>query len=250
MENKIVLKEMGLTDGEIRVYLSLLNLGSVTVGPIIHNSNISSSKVYIILDKLIQKGLVSYIFQNKTKHFQAAPPVALRDYLERKEIKLKETKSELDKVIEKLEMDSKDTPIKEEARIYRGYDGIKTAWHEAIKSIQDGGDYYFFSVGYGEDEYLQQFFRKLAISLRKRKINIIGIANISEKKLFYDYYKKLGYKMRYTNIRLPSDISIADKYLIMFAWDKKEPVVYVIQSKILVEYHLSFLKSLWASASE
>ena len=39
---KLTLSKLGLTDGEIKVYLSLAELDSVTVGPIIRKSGISA----------------------------------------------------------------------------------------------------------------------------------------------------------------------------------------------------------------
>ena len=50
-----LLEEIGLTKSEIKVYLALLELGSSTTGPIVDKSKASSSKIYEILDKLMQK---------------------------------------------------------------------------------------------------------------------------------------------------------------------------------------------------
>ena len=49
------LKELGLTDGEIKVYLALNQLGETTSGPIVDKSGVSISKVYLILDRLFSK---------------------------------------------------------------------------------------------------------------------------------------------------------------------------------------------------
>ncbi len=247
MEEKIksVLRKVGLTDGEIRVYLSLIELGSVTVGPIIKKSGISSSKVYEVLDKLIHKGLVKYIIKEKTKYFQAAQPVSLKDYVTSKEIELRGVKSDLDYVIDKIKAFPIDKKKEEGARIYKGHKGMKTGMLEAIESIPDSGEYYFFSAGYGLDPYLKQFFKNLSLELRKRKIKIKGLANVREKSLFSKYYKKLGYDMRYVSFSWPSDITIAGDFLIILVWDKAEPVIYMIQSKLLVESYSSFFKGLW-----
>ena len=40
-----ILHQIGLTEGEIKVYLSLLELGSTSTGKIIKKSHISGSKV-------------------------------------------------------------------------------------------------------------------------------------------------------------------------------------------------------------
>lgn len=239
------LRELGLTDGEIRVYLALVELGSVTVGPIIDRAQVSSSKVYVILEKLIQKGLVHYIVKEKTKYFQASQPVSLIDYADLKEKRIKETKQALQEVVGEIQALQDVKKEVEEAKIYRGYKALKTAWMEAIKTIPAQGEYYFMSVGYGDDPYLKRFFENVAGELKKRKIKIRGIANMKEKKLYQRDYERLGYEMRYTKIVWPSDLSVAGNCLLLLVWDKKEPVVYSLHSQTLVRSYLQFLKAIW-----
>ncbi len=245
MEVKIntTLEKAGLSKGEIKVYLALVSLGNSTTGPIIKHAKVSSSKVYDILDKLIHKGLVSYSQMEKTKYFQASQPISLLEYIEKKEKEIKETKQDIEGIIKSLE--TKEYIENEGAKIYKGYKGLKTGFFEAIKSIPVKGEYLFFSTGYGQDPYLQQFFRDLALKLKEKKIKVKGIANKNEKILFSNYYKKFGYLMKYVNISWPSYITIAGEYLITFVWDKKKPVIYVIQSRPLVESYKRFFYDLW-----
>lgn len=245
MDSRIenVLRKVGLTEGEIKVYLALIELGSVTVGPVIKKARVSNSKVYEILDKLIHKGLVNYIIKEKTKYFQAAQPISLKDYVQSKVGELIELDKDLNSVMDLIKL-NKNKP-KEEARIFRGYNGMKTGMFEAIQTIPEKGEYLFFSKGYGGDPYLQQFFRNLSLELKRRKIKIFGLANTAEKKLFKSYYKKLGYDMRYVPFSWPSDVTVAGEYLIILVWEKEEPVTYLIQSKPLTESYSSFFRSLW-----
>jgi HTH-type transcriptional regulator, sugar sensing transcriptional regulator len=63
--------QLGLTSGEARIYLSLLKLGSSKVGSIVKDSRVSYSKVYDVLERLITKGLVSYVtFDIISKYWQ------------------------------------------------------------------------------------------------------------------------------------------------------------------------------------
>ena len=64
MAIKEALKSIGLTEGEIKIYLALLELGSSSIGQIIKRSGISGSKTYEVLDRLSQKGLISAILKN------------------------------------------------------------------------------------------------------------------------------------------------------------------------------------------
>ena len=79
------LKKLGLTDGEIKVYLALIRVGETTSGPLVDESGVSVSKVYSILDRLAKKGLVSHIVKRKTKYFKAADPNRLVVYVQEKE---------------------------------------------------------------------------------------------------------------------------------------------------------------------
>ena len=88
--NLEVLRELGLTEGEIKVYLALIGLGEVTSGPIVKEARVSLSKVYQILDRLSKKGLVAHILKNNTKYFKAADPNRLLVYLNEKQDSLKQ----------------------------------------------------------------------------------------------------------------------------------------------------------------
>jgi len=79
------LHKIGLTDGEIRVYLTLMTLGSTTTGKITKYAGVSGSKVYEVLDRLMNKGLATTITKNGVKRFEATRPERLIDYLEEKE---------------------------------------------------------------------------------------------------------------------------------------------------------------------
>ena len=54
-------KEIGFTEREIKVYFALIELGTSTVGPISKKTKLQPAKVYETIDKLKEKGLVSYI---------------------------------------------------------------------------------------------------------------------------------------------------------------------------------------------
>src|SRR3989344_9185969 len=96
------LQKAGLTEGEAKIYLALLKLGSSTSGPIIKESKVANSIIYRILDSLIEKGLVSYIIKEKTKYFRAAEPNKIIEYIEEKKEKLEESKDSIQKMIPNL----------------------------------------------------------------------------------------------------------------------------------------------------
>ena len=81
------LEKIGLTNSEAKTYVALLKLGQTTAGPIVSEAKVTRSKIYDILERLKNKGLVSYITKKSTKHFSATSPENILHYLEEKEMR-------------------------------------------------------------------------------------------------------------------------------------------------------------------
>jgi len=128
-----ILREIGLTESEIKVYLALLELGSTTTGPIVDKSGVSSSKIYEILEKLAKKGLVSHIIKAGTKHFEASDPERIMDYLEEKKNSLTDQIRSVKTILPQLEIKRQLTEHISEATIFKGFRGIQTAFKELLK---------------------------------------------------------------------------------------------------------------------
>src|SRR3989344_4799497 len=142
---------LGLTDGESKVYLALLKLGSSTVGPIAKEAKVAYSNIYDILERLLEKGLISFILKEKTKHFQAVPPSRLNEFIEKKEEKLQDEKLSLKSLIPELEK-LQNPKSRQEAEIFIGIKGIKTAYERLIESYNlNKSEWLYFHVETGND---------------------------------------------------------------------------------------------------
>jgi sugar-specific transcriptional regulator TrmB len=125
------LNRLGLTDGEARVYLSLLKLGLAKVGAIVKESAVSYSKVYDVLQRLSMKGLVSQIIVENVKHFNAVEPYRLHEYLQRKEEELNSQKGIVDRIVPQLAefaSDNRNKKKKNSAEVFIGDRGLRTAY--------------------------------------------------------------------------------------------------------------------------
>src|SRR3989344_8253028 len=90
MDAKTALAELGLSDGEIKVYLSLLKLGTVPVSRIKEDTGLHRTTIYDFVEKLLQKGLVSYVVRGNVKVYRAADPGKLKDFLGEKQSALEQ----------------------------------------------------------------------------------------------------------------------------------------------------------------
>src|SRR3989338_11107775 len=118
MEAKEILKELGLSEGEAKVYLALLRLGESQVNKVKTETKIHRTTIYDFLDKLIKKGLASYVVKNNVKFFSASHPSSLDSLLKEKKEKLEETLPELVKLcsLEKKQL---------KVEVYEGVEGFK-----------------------------------------------------------------------------------------------------------------------------
>ena len=141
-----VLESIGLTRSDIKVYTALLELGSSTTGPIVDKAGVTSSKIYEILDRLMQTGLVSYIIQGKTKYFEAASPERITDYVNEKKESLEKQESEIRKIIPELKLKQTLSKYKQEALIFKGQKGAETAFLDILSTMKKGEEYCVFVI--------------------------------------------------------------------------------------------------------
>ena len=59
---------------------------------------------------------------------------------------------------------------------------------------------------------------------------------------------KIRFVKKFTDIKWPSDIGIIGNQLTFIVWDQKEPVLYIIQSKVLVDSYSIFFNDIWNKA--
>jgi len=135
MDTKI-LSDLGLTPTEIKVYLALLKIGQSTAPKIAVEANVERAVTYHILEKLIRKGIVSYINKENKRFFSASEPEKLGDLLKEKE----EALNELIPDLNKLKQTSNPELLVE---VFSGKDGLKTILNDFIA---DKNDYYI--IGY------------------------------------------------------------------------------------------------------
>lgn len=244
-----ILRKIGLTEGEIRVYEALAHLGKSSTGPIMDKSKISSSKVYLILEKLIQKGLISFVVENNVKKFQMANPQNIIEYLSKKQKELEEVKEDsklfiedMKKILGKYEEES--------AQIYKGFAGMRVAFDNLLNELDTGEEFLFFSQQKEEleNEQVVTFFKHLHLKRLDKGIVTRGIADLNLKKLFEKSFEQKNRKMRFTKLSLPMAISIGKNRVIMNVWGDY-PICFEVTSNRIAERYKEFFIKMWSEAT-
>ncbi len=238
---KNTLQDFGLTDREIAVYIALLKLGQTTTGPLVKKSSIQNAKIYETLEKLMNKGLVSYILKGKIKQFQASDPKLILNIFEEKKNNLQKTVKELSNIKKSINT--------QEAKIYVGYKALKNIFYELYDYIGNDSEYNVFPMGeqLATDE-LKLFWSQVLHKQRKMKIKIKTMPNKKQKKIFEEYYKKFPYlTAKYTNQLFPNGVFIFKDHVLSIIWSDK-PKGFLIHSTENYKQWKNFFDEQWSIA--
>ena len=94
-KTKRILQEIGLTDYEIKAYVSLLSNPGVQASGVSKGSDVPISKIYEVLSNLERKGWVESQNTRPTKYFPKSPSTALQALKMRMEAELKSNEDHL-----------------------------------------------------------------------------------------------------------------------------------------------------------
>ncbi|MDO8556738.1 MAG: helix-turn-helix domain-containing protein [Nanoarchaeota archaeon] len=246
------LRELGLTEGEIKVYLALIGLGEVTSGPIIKEANVSLSKVYQILDRLAKKGLVSHIIKNKTKYFKAADPNRLLVYLQEKEAALKQQETTLKGIIPELKTRGVFSRGVETAQVYDGLKGIQTARERTLKIMKKNDEMWIIGIARTPYDKLTPYFAEYHERRYKKGIKCHYL---------YNHYARYPFGQKSASYPL-SKVRYMPEKMITHAWmeiyadtvtigiNRGKSFSVVIQNQDVADSFKIYAKLLWGIAKK
>ena len=241
------LEKIGLTNGEIKVYLALLKLKEGTITPLVRESKVSKSKVYDILNKLIDKGLIGYLIKEKKKFFVASDPIKLIDYLEKKENEFHKEKLEIEEILPELRKKQSEIMNERKAIIYEGMIGYETIREELLTELQKGEELLVIGApalaNIKYDERLLQFHIK-----RERKgIGMRIIYNLNAKK-----FAKKRKKLKLTHVRFmpnnmitPSWIEIFKDSILIGVISEDHLICFWIKERKIRDSFMNYFNLLW-----
>lgn len=236
-----ILSDIGLTNAEIKVYLALLELGATTAGPIIEKSQLQSSVVHTTLNKLLERGLISFVKQGQRKHYQAANPRHIVDYIAEK-------KDRFEQLLPQLLIRQDLAAQKSEIVSFKGIKGVKELLYELLEA--GGSEHHTFgssakSLMLG-DSWWVNYHKKRAEKGISAKL--LFNESLASWKAESKYPKS---EVRYTKAGfepLTETIIRNDKIGILIWADK--PFGTLIESKEAAQSYEAFFQMLWDNAKK
>jgi len=118
------LKEIGLSEKEAEVYLSLLEGDSYSILSLSKKTKINRTTIYPVIKSLLAKGLVSETTINTKTHYQAESPDRLETFVNRQKILLEESSKKLKDVIPQLKSVQREMGERPVVKYFEGKEGI------------------------------------------------------------------------------------------------------------------------------
>ncbi|MBI4439865.1 hypothetical protein HY638_02745 [Candidatus Woesearchaeota archaeon] len=250
--NTQILEEIGLTKTEIKIYLALLKLGQSTTTNIVRKAEIHASKVYEFLDKLIQKGLVSYVIKSNKKYFTASDPSIIKEFLHEKVSEINEQEKEIDMILPRLAEIRREAEETIHSEIYEGLRGVKSVYEKILSTLKKGETQYIIGAPRIANELVEGYL----LEWHRRRIKK-GIRC----KYIYDSnardYGKVREKMQFTQVRYlpkgnvsPMWIEIFRDYVAISHIKGRNAVLFLIHDREIAKGYLDYFGLIWNVSRE
>ncbi len=243
-----LLQDIGLTNGESKVYLALLNLGETKTGELAKKSQVSSSKIYKILDRLEKKGIVGHVLKGKIKYFSATNPKRIIDYIEEKEKILESKKQEIKKIIPEIEKILNNSENKSQAVIYEGFKGVTNLFRNILDDLKKGEEYFVLGATYGEVKGLRDFFQNYHLKRNEKGIKLKMLANLEVKENIEPSTKKnaeIKYLPQYLATKMEIVFYKNKSFIVIWT---ENPTAFLIQNTESTKSFKSYFDALWKIA--
>lgn len=242
------LLKLGFNKNEAIVYLSLLKFNKADAGRIIADTKFHKNIVYDNLEKLIDKGIVTFIIENNVKVFQIASSSMLVELFEEQAKEVEDKKKLALKISKEIDKKILNIPFKQEAVIYRGVKGVKSFYYEGVEKNQD-------TLAFGApqesiDIMGEIFWRNLQAKRKAKNIHAKLIFNPSIKD-YGDTIKNSLTEVRYfeRDFEPMSETHIQGDDVGIIVWTK-EPILFLIKDKLVAQSYRKFFEKMWKEAKK
>lgn len=132
-----VLQNLGLKKKERDVFLCTLKLRQQPTSVIARTLRLNRVTTYVIMRRLVQKGLMRSYIKKGVQFFSAILPEELIDYADRKSMEWKNTSNKISVLLPKLLQIAPMSANLPKIRFYEGVEGIKEVYADTLKNTSE-----------------------------------------------------------------------------------------------------------------
>ncbi len=147
--------QLGFKEKEAKVYLALFEIGEATAQAIARKASVNRPTTYFYLDELKKKGLAKIIRRQSKTLFFAAPPQALKKYLQQRARAVIDLQKRLREVAPQLADLYQRAGVKPKIKLFEGRQGLLSIYEDLAKvdPDKDGEIFTFTSRQYVIDQF-------------------------------------------------------------------------------------------------
>jgi len=236
------LRDFGLTENEIKIYLTLLSMDSSSPSEIAEKTGLSRPYVYDVLERLLEKQMVSTILKKNKKHYTAVDPKRLVELARQKMDTIEKVVPEL----MKLRSSSKE---KIKVELHKGRYVYKILLNDILVNLKKGDEVLIYGI---DDEtlvnldrytpiYLDQYLAR--INKLKIKERLIG----KEGSLMLPEAKTTKYRFLPKKIIGSTAFEVYGNKVAIFLWGDPSYLI-LIENKEVADSYRNQFEMIWKQA--
>lgn len=198
----------GLREEEMAAYTALLRLKRATALQLAKISGMKRATLYRLIEDLIDKGLISELYEKKKRYFIAEKPEQLLKFVKDQERRVKE----LLPTLESLESLGAERP---KVKLFEGREGIKNLYDAILEEREEIVGFTYPDMLFVVTDYHPTFLRK------RIKLNIPVRLIMTDSKLSRERQKKGAKELRTVridkNLMLNSTFFVSGNTVAMFS---------------------------------
>ncbi|MEI7621745.1 MAG: helix-turn-helix domain-containing protein [Candidatus Moraniibacteriota bacterium] len=241
------LKTLGLTEDEAKTYFACLLLGETTLAPLARKAEMPRSTVYLVLEQLTKKGLLSVIKKGKRNFYAVSSPGKIREIAFERKQKAEEELDLADAVsreVAKMMLGG----TRPQVQYFYGRQGLR-AIYEDLLSSGETADYYIGSTKAQMEAVGEKFFKDWIHRRVKAGIFSYAVRDRKEEmpERIHAQSRKMLREVRIApkEFRSPLCLAVYGKRVALIA-SKTEKIGFIIESQDFAVTVKSLFDVLWA----
>lgn len=243
----------GLSDEEARVYLVLVESGYLSVVEVGRKLKLPRTRVYRILDSLMEKQLVVRRLGSRGLKFGSNSPRQLELLLKEREKKIEALKESLPTIVGQLEMlGDRQRQQKSAVKYYQGVEGLKRVTYNSTQAKK--GQLLIYEVVQDMGKFVDhEFAEEMRRELVKNRVFTRQLTNHKIIEPYTEVYEKVEkyWEVRYVDpARLPIKIEtlVYDETVAMYSLEKGDVFCVEIGNARLAEMQRQIFEYIWSTA--
>ncbi|MCF7846806.1 MAG: hypothetical protein K9M51_01985 [Candidatus Gracilibacteria bacterium] len=243
-----ILRQIGLSPKEIRVYLSCLKWGSQPASVIAKHTELSRPTVYDVFKSLIKKGLASKTERGATTSFQVLAPENLIRYLEREQQEhlrqLEREKELVEQILPELKSLEQPHVRRPRVKFFEGAAGVRAAYEDTLTSTEDIRAYANVQEMHrGLPNFFPDYYRRrTAAGIFIHTICPDNDVSLERKSHDHEENREIRLIDR-DKFSFNPEVNVYDHKVMIASW--REKMALLIESEEIADFHKKMFDLLW-----